>query len=353
MTKKGILLVNLGSPDSPDVPDVKRYLDEFLMDERVIDVPYWLRALIVKGIILNFRPKKSAHAYNTIWTEEGSPLIVISKKLRKKVQEEVSIPVELGMRYGNPSIESAIDNLMEHEGMEEIMLIPLYPHYAMSSFETVVVKAEEVITKKYPGIKLEIKKPFYEQQDYILALAQSMHPFISEHDFDHILFSYHGLPVRHLRKSDPTGSHCAKVDNCCSVSSEAHKTCYKHQVIRTTELIADYFNIPLAKYSYAFQSRLGSDKWIEPYTEPTIESLAKTGVKKLLVVCPAFVSDCLETIEEIGMGVKETFMENGGEEFTLIPCLNDQDIWVKVIAEWIKDFEKHNALSVTPDLQQL
>ncbi len=347
MTKKGILLVNLGSPDSPNVPDVKRYLGEFLMDERVIDVPYWLRALIVKGIILNFRPKKSAHAYQKVWTDEGSPLIVISEKLKEKVQKEVSIPVALGMRYGNPSIESAIDELMENEGMEEILLVPLYPHYAMSSYETVVVKAEEVIAHKYPKLKMQVKGPFYDQEDYILALAQSMFPHLAGQDFDHILFSYHGLPVRHLRKSDPTGCHCAKVENCCHVDSEAHKTCYKHQVIKTTELIADYFNIPLAKYSFAFQSRLGSDKWIEPYTEPTVEHLAKTGVKKLAIVCPAFVSDCLETIEEIGIGVKETYIENGGEEFTLIPCMNENETWVKVLAGWVKDFEKENALSIS------
>ncbi len=347
MTKKGILLVNLGSPDSPNVPDVKKYLDEFLMDERVIDYPYWLRALLVKGIILNFRPKKSAHAYSEIWTDEGSPLIVLSKKLQQKLLEQVSVPVALGMRYGNPSIEQAIDELTGHEGMEEILLIPLYPHYAMSSYETVVVKAEEIIKWKYPKLKMTVKEPFYDQKEYISALAESMRPILENTEYDHLLFSYHGLPVRHLRKSDPSSCHCTKVENCCQVASDAHNWCYKHQVVRTTELIADYFNIPLAKYSYAFQSRLGSEKWIEPYTEPTVEYLAKTGVKKLMIVCPAFVSDCLETIEEIGMGVKETFLENGGEEFTLIPCMNDHEAWVNVLANWSNDFVMENALSIS------
>lgn len=346
MNKKGILLVNLGSPDSPSVPDVKKYLAEFLMDERVIDVPYWLRSFIVKGIILNFRPKKSAHAYNTIWTEEGSPLIVISQKVRDKVRDKVSVPVTLGMRYGNPSIESAIDELMSHEGMEEIYLIPLYPHYAMSSYETVVVKAEEVIKEKYPKLRLKVKEAFFDQEEYILTLAETMKESLMGVDYDHVLFSYHGLPVRHLRKTDPTKAHCAKVENCCQSDSEAHKTCYKHQVIRTTELIADYFNIPLAKYSFAFQSRLGSDKWIEPYTEPEVERLARSGVKNLLVVCPAFVSDCLETIEEIGMGVKETFIENGGENFTLIPCMNDHDAWINTLANWSNAFVREKALSI-------
>lgn len=346
MNKRGILLVNLGSPDSPEVPDVKKYLDEFLMDPRVIDVPYWLRALIVKGIILNFRPKKSAHAYSSIWTDEGSPLIVTSEKVHQKVKQELSVPVALGMRYGNPSIESAIDELAAHEGMEEFMLIPLYPHYAMSSFETVVVKAQEVLDKKYPNLKMSVKEAFYEDEDYIKALAESMKPYLMENDYDHILFSYHGLPVRHLRKTDPTKSHCTKVDNCCKVASPAHEVCYRHQVIRTTEIIAEIFNIPLAKYSFAFQSRLGSDKWIEPYTDPEIERLAKTGVKKLMVVCPAFVSDCLETIEEIGMEAKETFIENGGEDFTLIPCMNEHPEWIKAISKWSNEYLQKDNLQV-------
>jgi ferrochelatase len=346
MTKKGILLVNLGSPDSPEIKDVKKYLDEFLMDERVIDVPYLLRAFIVKGIVLNFRPKKSAHAYSKVWTDEGSPLIVYSQRVQEQLQNRLTVPVALGMRYGNPSIEKAIDELMSVEGMEEIYLIPLYPHYAMSSYETVVIKTQEILEKKYPKVKLQIKEVFYQQDLYIEALAESMKSIILNQEYDHILFSYHGLPVRHLKKSDTTGSHCYKTADCCHVGSEAHKTCYKHQVIKTTELIADYFNIPAAKYSFSFQSRLGSDKWIEPYTEPEVERMAKTGVKKLIVICPAFVSDCLETIEEIGMGVKEMFIENGGEEFGLIECMNDKDIWIDVLEQWSNDFIQKDPLKV-------
>lgn len=334
MSKKGILLVNLGSPDSPEVKDVKPYLDEFLMDERVIDAPYWLRNLLVRGIILNTRPKKSAEAYKSIWWEEGSPLIVISERLQAEVQKHTDLPVGLGMRYGNPSIEAGIRKLVdENPDLEEFLLIPLYPHYAMSSYETVVVKAREVVEQKFPQLSMKVKEAFYDDERYLQILADSIKPAL-EKDYDHVLFSYHGVPERHIRKGDITKSHCLNYENCCQKDSPAHTFCYRHQTLATTDLIAERLNLPEGKCSSSFQSRLGRDPWLTPFTDKTIIDFAQKGVKKLVVICPAFVSDCLETIEEIGVEAREFFIENGGEEFTLVPCLNDREEWAKLVAQW-------------------
>lgn len=333
-SKQGILLVNLGSPNSPEVKDVKPYLDEFLMDERVIDVPLWLRNVLVRGIILNTRPKKSAEAYKSIWWEEGSPLIVLSKRLQAKVQKHTDLPVGLGMRYGQPSIEDGIKELLKKApDLEEFVLIPLYPHYAMSSYETVVVKARAVVEEKFPQLRMKVKEAFYQDERYVKIMAEALKPAL-EKEYDHLLFSYHGVPERHIRKGDITKSHCLNYEHCCKKDSPAHAHCYRHQTLATTKLLARELNLPEGKYSSSFQSRLGRDPWLRPFTDKTIEEFAKKGIKKLVVVCPAFVSDCLETIEEIGEEAREIFIENGGEEFTLVPCLNDRDDWAKLLVQF-------------------
>ncbi|MEM6346175.1 MAG: ferrochelatase [Bacteroidota bacterium] len=345
--KKGILLVNLGSPNSYEVKDVKPYLNEFLMDERVIDLPLWLRKFLVQGIILNTRPPKSAKAYKKIWWDEGSPLIVISKRVQAKLAKEVPMPVGLGMRYGNPSIKEGFEELLGlAPDLEEVLLIPLYPHYAMSSYETVVVKAEEVKKKHFPHLKMDVLPPFYNEEKYISVLGDSMRPHIPE-DYDHLLFSYHGVPERHIKKGDVTKKHCLKSGDCCDKSCpEAQTVCYRHQVIETSKLVAKYLEIPEEKYTVAFQSRLGPDPWLKPYTAKTLEELPEEGVKNLAVVCPAFVSDCLETIEEIGMEGQESFLESGGEAFTMIPCLNDQDPWVHLLADYIQIWAEQEKVHV-------
>ncbi|PIR21627.1 MAG: ferrochelatase [Deltaproteobacteria bacterium CG11_big_fil_rev_8_21_14_0_20_47_16] len=332
MAQRGILLVNLGSPDSPSVPDVRRYLREFLMDERVIDVNPWLRRLIVECTILPFRPKQSAHAYSKIWTDEGSPLIVTSRQVQKLLQEKLPYPVALGMRYGNPSIKAAIQALLA-KGVDRIFLIPLYPHYAMSSVETVVVEVHRVLRELNAAALLEIQPPFYNEPSYINALIESAKPYL-EAGYDHLLFSYHGLPERHLKLADRTKSHCM-TEHCCTTPSPAHVTCYRHQVYETTRLFVEGAKIPKEKYSVAFQSRLGRDPWIQPYTDHEIPKLADRGVKNLLVMCPAFVSDCLETLEEIGMRAREQFLSAGGKNLTLIPCLNTHPRWVGALYQWI------------------
>ena len=335
---RGILIVNLGSPDSYETADVKTYLNEFLMDKRVIDVPLWLRKFLVQGIILNTRPKRSAKAYKKIWWEEGSPLIVISQRLTEKLAEKVSEPLELAMRYGNPSIAAGIAALVNKApSIKEIFLIPLYPHYAMSSFETVVKKTEEVMQAQFPHLSLRVQEPFFDDETYIEVLSQSVQPYIDPEEADsHVLFSYHGVPERHLRKSDPTGCHCLKSANCCETPSEAHKFCYRHQVLQTSQLVAAKLGLPREKYTVSFQSRLGPDPWLKPYTTKTVGELAEKGVKKLMVICPAFVADCLETIEEIGMEERHHFLESGGEEFVMVPCLNDRDDWADVLAGFIR-----------------
>lgn len=329
--------MNLGSPDSTEIKDVKKYLNQFLMDGRVIDKPYILRALLVQGIIVPFRASKSAEAYETIWTKEGSPLIVFSKQLRDAVQQQVEMPVEITMRYGNPTPGAAFEKLLERlPGMDEVVAVPLYPHYAMSSFETAVEFVKEIHKKKNYGFTLNFIDPYFKEPDYIEALADTMKPYLQQ-DYDHILFSYHGVPARHILKSDITGKHCLQSPDCCNTPSPAHAFCYRHQCITTTKLVTEKVSVPKEKYSISFQSRLGKG-WLEPFTDVRLEEMPKEGIKKLLVICPAFVSDCLETLEEIEMRGKESFMEAGGESYTMIPCLNTHPLWVKALSRWVTEF---------------
>ncbi|NNE03539.1 MAG: ferrochelatase [Eudoraea sp.] len=342
---KGVLLVNLGSPESPTAKDVKPYLDEFLMDERVIDVPKILRNILVRGIILQTRPKKSAQAYKKIWWEEGSPLIVISERFAQKVQKHSEIPIALGMRYGTMTIKKALSQLQE-KGVDEVLLVPLYPHYAMSSYETVVVKVLEEQQQYFPKMRVTTMPAFYKNQDYIKVLSDSISDGLKDFEYDHVLFSYHGIPERHIRKSDPTRFHCKIDGTCCSINSVAHNTCYRHQCYDTTEMVKHQLQLPENKVSSSFQSRLAGDPWLKPYTDYEFERLAKEGKKKLAVITPAFVSDCLETLEEIAMEGKEQFEEAGGESYIHIPSLNDSEAWVALMAKWIKDWQTKEILPV-------
>jgi ferrochelatase len=334
--KKAVLLVNLGSPDSPSEADVRRYLREFLMDGRVLDVNWLVRFCVVNFAILPTRPKQSAEAYHKIWTPAGSPLVVTSRNVQAKLQQRVQVPVELGMRYQNPSIPDAVGSLSQ-KGAAEVLLIPLFPHYAMSSFETAVERVRQVAAQSAPMMKFIVQRPFYEDPDYITALVASAEEFLSR-PYDHLLFSFHGLPERHLRKSDPTGGHCLASDTCCQTPSPAHATCYRAQCFETVAAFVKKAGVPKEKYSVAFQSRLGRDPWLKPYTDFELPRLASGGVKKMLVICPAFVSDCLETLEEIGLRGRETFLEAGGTGFELIPCLNEHPLWVEALEKMVNRF---------------
>lgn len=346
--KKGVLLLNLGSPDSPEVPAVRRYLREFLMDGRVIDAPWPVRWLIVNAFILPFRPRESAKAYAKVWTPEGSPLIAISRKVQAQLQQ-ADCPVYLAMNYGNPSIQDTLAQI-QSDGIGELLIIPLYPHYAMSSYETVLEKARRILAARHPNIRHTAMAPFYEDEDYIEALYTSARPWIEQKPHDLILFSFHGIPERHLRKSDPSKKHCLCSGTCCETPHPAHKTCYRHQCLRTMQAFAARAGLPDGSYRMTFQSRLGRDPWLRPYTDQTLEELPGTGIRNLLVICPAFVTDCLETLEEIAMEGKESFEKAGGENYAQIPCLNDHPAWLdflrRRIDRWLQTGESPAA--VTP-----
>lgn len=341
MKNTGIIIANLGSPNSSEVDDVRKYLREFLMDERIIDVPFLVRKMIVEGFILPTRPKKSAEAYSKIWTEQGSPLVVNTIELVDEVKKVVDTPIEVCMRYGKLKPEIAAQNLLkQNPELKKILIIPMYPHYAMSSFETTTKHVIEGIKKVDKNIEIKIFPPYFSEPDYINALANSIKPYLNL-EFDHLLFSYHGIPERHLRKTDPTHKHCLGNNfECCNNSSTLHNYCYRHQVTQTTKLVGKKLNLSDEKISYSFQSRLGKDNWLKPYTDATLKELPSKGIKKLLVACPAFTADCLETLEEIAIRGKETFMDAGGEIFTMIPCLNTNEDWVKCVASWCNDETK-------------
>ena len=302
------------------------------MDARVLDAPWPIRAFVVNCCILPSRPRQSAEAYHKIWTQEGSPLVVMGRRVQSLLQERLDIPVELAMRYQNPSIPSAIQEL-QCKGVRELLVIPMFPHYAMSSFETAVERVKEVAGRLAPEMNLKIAPPYYEDPQYIQALVSGAAPELERH-FDHLLFSFHGLPERHLRKSDPTCNHCLKVENCCEVPSTAHQTCYRAQCLATARAFVR--RSWMASHSVAFQSRLGKDPWLTPHTEDELRRLASVGIKRLCVICPAFVADCLETLEEIGMRGREIFLAAGGIEYRLIPCLNDHPLWIDALHGMIK-----------------
>jgi len=342
---KGVLLVNLGSPYSTETKDVRDYLGEFLMDERVIDLPKWFRSFLVKGIILKTRPKKSAKAYRKIWWKEGSPLIVLSERLQKKVQKKVSIPVALAMRYGTPSIHEGLKELAD-QGVTEVFLVPLYPQFAMATTETILVLAEELREKYFPQMEFTSLPAFYNHPDYIRVLGNSIQEALQGKNWEHILFSYHGVPNRHIRKSDVTKSHCKMDGKCCFNDSPAHAYCYRHQCEMTTVKVAEYLDLKEGTFSTSFQSRvsiLGS--WLKPYTDKTVESFAQGGTKELAIATPAFVSDCLETLEEIGMEAAEDFEDKGGKHLHVIPCINDRDDWVNVLSRWIDEWALNESVS--------
>ncbi|MDX2111610.1 MAG: ferrochelatase [Verrucomicrobiota bacterium] len=336
MSKKAALLLNLGSPDSPSVADVRKYLAEFLYDERVLDSPTPIRWTVLNLFILPFRPKKSAHAYEKVWTPEGAPLVVTSKKQQALTQQKTTVPVALAMRYGQPKVRDVLAKLIA-DGVDDLFIMPLYPHYAMSSYETVLVQVQEEIARQKPGMKYTILQPFYNDPEYITAMVENARPYL-EKPFDKLLFSFHGLPERHLRKADSSKGHCTIVPNCCDVCHPAHATCYKHQCMTTARLFVEKAGLKPEQWTHAFQSRLVGEPWLTPFTDKVIAEFADQGMKRLLVICPAFVTDCLETLEEIAMGNAEIFVEHGGETLTLIPCLNEHPLWIEWLARRINQW---------------
>lgn len=335
--KKGVLLVNLGTPDSPETKDVRKYLDEFLMDPRVIDISAVSRALLVKGIIVPFRSPKTSALYKKIWdAETGSPLLHYSKLQHKLLQERLGdgYHVELAMRYQSPSIESALNKLKEAL-VESILVIPLFPQYASASTGSVYEKVMGLVGKWQTTPPISFINSFHDNELMIQCFAENAEKHQPE-TFDHILFSFHGLPQRQLIKCDHTGSYCLKKEGCCESLNDTNKFCYSAQSYHTAKLIAAKLNIPKEKYTVCFQSRLGSDPWVQPYTSQVVAQLAKEGKKRLLVFCPAFVADCLETIYEVTEEYGAEFKSLGGEHVQLVESLNDSPTWIDALEKMVR-----------------
>ena len=335
MSKKGILLVNLGTPDSTKVSDVRKYLREFLIDKRVVDIPFLFRCILVNLIIAIFRAPKSAAEYRKLFTERGSPLKFYTDDLTKLVQQKLSSEyvVEFAMRYQSPSIESALDRLSAHN-VSEIQVIPLFPQYASASTGSVIDKVME-LTKKWQIIpNISFVSQFFDHPLLIETIADQAQPFLEANTYDHYVFSYHGLPERQIKKGS-VGSHC-KLGACCESYGPKNQFCYRAQCFQTTRLIAAKLGISAADYTVCFQSRLGRDEWIKPYTDERLVKLAQTGKKRILAFSPAFVSDCLETTVEVGETYHEDFTKAGGVQWDLVPSLNTEEKWVACLVDLIR-----------------
>jgi len=334
----GVLLVNLGTPDAHHTAAVRRYLREFLYDPKVIDIHPVGRFFLLEGAILPFRPAKSAAAYKKIWMPEGSPLRVYSDALVHEIQKALGrdVPVELGMQYGSPSIAYGLGRL-QARGVARVVVAPLYPQYATSSTASSMSKAFAAASEMWSMPALSSLPPFYDRPEFLDAFAAVARPMIAEARADHVLFSFHGLPERHMRKADVSGNHCLANANCCDTVTSVNRYCYRAQCYATARGLASRLELAPERHSVSFQSRLGRTPWITPHTDVVIPELAKKGVKRVAVMCPAFVADCLETLEEIGIRAREDFKRAGGEELTLVPSLNASEAWVRGLAKMLRE----------------
>jgi ferrochelatase len=328
----GYLLLNLGTPDAPTPAAVRRYLREFLSDPRVIDINPVGRKLLLELVILPFRPKKSAAAYAKVWGAEGSPLLTLSRALEVKVREAMGPGqlVELGMRYGRPSIPEAIERLRQ-AGATRLVVAPLYPQYSSSATGSSLEAVFAELARRHVVTPVAVLPAFYEDPGFISAFAAVGAPVLGREKPDHVLFSFHGLPERHVKASDHSGSHCLQSAGCCDAIGPANRDCYRAQCHATARALAGRLGLAPGSWSICFQSRLGRTPWIKPYTDVVLDELAKDGKKRLCVFCPAFVADCLETLEEIGMRAREQFVAAGGESLALVPSLNASPAWVDAL----------------------
>lgn len=333
----GLLLINLGTPDAPTTPAVRRYLAQFLADPRVLDMNGFGRWVLLHGVILRTRPRQSAEAYEKIWTERGSPLLFHSRDLADKVRERLGDGwhVELGMRYGSPSIGAALDAFRQL-GIDRIVVLPLFPQFASSSTGSALEVVFRAAATRWNVPQLAVVEPFYDDPGFIDAFARVGKPVIDELGADHVLFSFHGLPERQILKSDDTGQHCLRSADCCDRMASANRNCYRAQAFATARALAAELALPEGGWSVAFQSRLGRIPWIKPYTDVVLDELAAKGVKRLAVYSPAFVADCLETLEELGIRAREQFLAAGGEELALVPSLNATDAWADAVVRLVE-----------------
>ena len=335
--KTGVLLVNLGTPDSTATGDVRKYLREFLMDWRVIDFPFIPRWMLVNLIIAPFRAPKSAKEYRKLWTERGSPLLFHTEDLRDKLVKKLDpekYVVEMAMRYQTPSIENGLKNLNK-ANVKKIIVLPLFPQYASATNGSVADKVMEIAKEWQIVPSISFVNNFVEHPLFLQAWSEVGKEMMDKAEYDMFLFSYHGLPERQIRKGSVEG-YCQLSDKCCGNYTKKNQFCYRGQCFHTTRLLVEKMQLPADKVMTCFQSRLGNDPWIKPYTEDVIKELAAKGIKKVLVFSPAFVADCLETIVEVGEEYKEKFEELGGEEWELVPSLNSNDTWVDCVADLVE-----------------
>lgn len=337
MAKKGVLLINIGSTSSYAVSDVKKFLKKFLMDKDVISIPFLLRWFLVHGIIVPRRAKASAENYKKIWIEnEGSPLVVYTKSFAHLLQQDLgkNYVIKIGMRYNPPTIENALREFAE-ENVETIILAPLYPQYAAATTGSSLNEIDRFIGRLGIEILTETLPPFYNEDAFIQSYVDQIQKKLTNKNPDHYLFSFHGLPESQIRKI----KNCLTSETCCFESDACQKGCYRAQCFSIATKIAEVLNIPDSHWSVSFQSRLGRGEWLKPATDHTLEVLARKGKKSVAVVCPSFVTDCLETLEEIGMEGQSTFKQNGGEEFILVPCLNNSPEWTQRFADLLKELK--------------
>jgi ferrochelatase len=337
MTRTGVLLVNLGTPASPGTGDVRRYLREFLSDPLVIDIPALPRWLLLNVAILPFRPRKSGAAYRKIWTDRGSPLLFHGRDLRDGVAEALGddFRVALAMRYGEPSIEAAVSQLAA-AGVDRWVVLPLFPQYSTAATRSAVEAALAVLAGKAGDAPVTVVGAFHGDPGFVGAFAEVGRRALADFAADHVLFSYHGLPERQIRAVDPGGAHCLASDACCDSLGGVNRDCYRAQCYATTRALAGALGLAEGAHSTAFQSRLGRTPWIRPYTDLVLPELARRGVLRLAIVCPAFVADCLETIEEIGIRARDQWRALGGESLALVPSLNAEPKWIAAVADIVR-----------------
>ena len=335
--RTGVLLLNVGTPDSTSTRDVRRYLREFLSDPRVLDMPAASRWLFLNGVILPLRPRRSAAAYRKVWTSKGSPLLVHSRALQAGVAAALgdTHEVELAMRYGSPSIAAGLERLQQ-AGVRRIVLLPLFPQYSEAATGSALARVSELLGRSRDVPALLTIPPFFDHPGYIRAVAARARQELATAAPDHVLFSYHGLPERQIRRTDPSGNHCLASEPCCDIVGGRNRDCYRAQAFATSRALARELALDPASWSVAFQSRLGRTPWILPHTDKELPLLAAKGVKRLAVMCPSFTSDCLETLEEIGFRANDQWRELGGEELTLVPCVNAQPDWIETVAEMVR-----------------
>lgn len=334
--RPGVLLVNLGTPEAPHTAEVRRYLREFLSDPRVIDMNPLGRFLLLNLIILPFRPARSAEAYEKIWTREGSPLLVYGRQLADGVARALpEAEVVLAMRYGQPSLAAGLDRLRA-AGCDHIVVVPLYPQYASSTTGSTLEAVYALAAERWNTPFIQVLPPFFDDAAFLAAFAAQGRDVLAMLKPEHVLFSFHGLPERQVRKSDEVGDHCLVKADCCAVLTHANRNCYRAQCVATARGIAERLGLEASAYSVAFQSRLGRVPWIRPYTDDVLTELAGRGVRRVAVFCPAFVADCLETIEEIGLRAVESFKAAGGEQLALVPSLNASPAWIDALAALIR-----------------